>query len=68
MLKKLVTLLLSILACLSLLPGQALAADPPEPSATPAIVETLDPEEPGGPEAPVMPMGEEVPDEEHYHI
>ena len=44
MLKKLASLLLSLLLCLSLLPGQALAADDPAPVAPPVIEE---PEEPG---------------------
>ncbi len=44
MLKKLASLLLSLLLCLSLLPGPALAADDPAPVAPPVIEE---PEEPG---------------------
>ena len=44
MLKKLASLLLSLLLCLSLLPGQALAADDPAPVDPPVIEE---PEEPG---------------------
>lgn len=44
MLKKLASLLLSLFLCLSLLPGQALAADDPAPVAPPVIEE---PEEPG---------------------
>lgn len=67
MLKKLVSLLLSVLVCLSLLPGRALAADPPEPPVPPVIVEPLDPEEPGGPEVPVVPMGEELPRDDDKH-
>ena len=47
MLKKLTSLLLSLLVCLSLLPGQARAADEPDPPQPPVIVEPL-----------VMPMGE----------
>ncbi len=50
MLKKLASLLLSLLLCLSLLPGQALAADDPAPVDPPVIEE---PEEPG-----IMPMAE----------
>lgn len=42
--KKLASLLLSLFLCLSLLPGQALAADDPAPVAPPVIEE---PEEPG---------------------
>ena len=50
MLKKLAWLLLSLLLCLSLLPGQALAADDPAPVDPPVIEE---PEEPG-----IMPLAE----------
>ena len=50
MLKKLASLLLSLLPCLSLLPGQALAADDPAPVDPPVIEE---PEEPG-----IMPLAE----------
>ena len=50
MLKKLASLLLSLFLCLSLLPGQALAADDPAPVAPPVIEE---PEEPG-----IMPLAE----------
>ena len=50
MLKKLASLLLSLLLCLSLLPGQALAADDPAPVDPPVIEE---PEEPG-----IMPLAE----------
>ena len=53
MLKKLTSLLLSLLLCLSLLPGQALAADEPDPANPPVIEEPLDPE------TPVMPLGAE---------
>lgn len=50
MLKKLASLLLSLLLCLSLLPGQALAADDPAP-VDPSVIE--EPEEPG-----IMPLAE----------
>lgn len=57
MLKKIVSLLLSLLICLSLLPGQALASDEPAPPVDPpVIVEPVDPEEPEEPG--IMPMGE----------
>ena len=60
MLKKLASLLLSLLLCLSLLPGQARASDEPVPPADPpVIVEPVEPEEPNGPEdPPIMPMAE----------
>lgn len=57
MLKKLASLLLSLLLCLSLLPGRALASDELAPPVeAPVIVEPVDPEEPEEP--PVMPMAE----------
>lgn len=56
MLKKLASLFLSLLLCLSLLPGQARAADVPDPVDPPVVVEPLDPETPEEPEEPVMPM------------
>lgn len=57
MLKKLASLLLSLLLCLSLLPGQALASDEPaSPADPPIIVEPVEPEEPG-----IIPLVE-VPD------
>lgn len=68
MLKKLTSFLLSLLLCLSLLPGQALAAGEPDPPQPLAVVEPLDPDEPGPPEEPVMPMGEELPGEEDNHL
>lgn len=62
MLKKLASFLLSLLLCLSLLPGQARAADEPAPPADPpAIEEPAEPEEPEDP--PVMPAAVEVPGE-----
>lgn len=57
MLKKIVSLLLSLLICLSLLPGQTLASDEPAPPVDPpVIVEPVDPEEPEEPG--IMPMGD----------
>lgn len=70
MLKKLTSLLLSLLLCLSLLPGQARAADEPDPRQPPVIEELLEPEDPSEaepPEVPMMPMSEEVPREETDH-
>ena len=60
MLKKLAPLLLSLLLCLSLLPGQALAGHEPAPADPPVIVEPVEPEEPEDPG--IMPMAE-MPDE-----
>lgn len=60
MLKKLTSLFFSLLLALSLLPGQALAADTPEPAEPPAFVEAV---EPGEPDAPPMTRMAEVPDE-----
>ncbi|MDE6931388.1 MAG: hypothetical protein K2P37_01740 [Oscillospiraceae bacterium] len=63
MLKKLTSFLLSLLLCLSLLPGQACAAGEPDSPQPPAVVEPLDPEE------PVRPMSEELPEDNgNYHI
>ena len=55
MLKKITSLLLSLLLCLTMLPGQALAADESAPVDPPAVVEPADPEGPG-----IMPMAEVV--------
>lgn len=74
MLKKLTSFLLSLLLCLSLLPGQARTADEPDPTPPPVIEEPLEleePEDPGKsepPEEPVMPMSEEVPQKEDTHL
>ena len=68
MLKKLTSLLLSLLLSLSLLPGQARAADEPDPAPSAAIVEPLYPEEPGEPEEPVLPQSEELPEKEEKHL
>ena len=54
MLKKRASLLLSLLLCLSLLPGQARAAGAPEPAAPPVAVEPSGPETQEEP--PVMPL------------
>lgn len=69
MLQKLASLLLSLLLCLSLLPGQArgISADPFEP---PVAVEPPDPNDPGEPEPPeepAAPMGTVPGDETDYH-
>lgn len=72
MLKKIASLLLSLLLCLSLLPGQARAGDVPAPDDPPVITGPLDPEDPDGPdepEPPVEPQSEEVPgDKDDYRI
>ena len=69
MLKKLTALLLSLLLCLSFLPGQARAADVPDPADPHAVVEPLAPEEPEEPETPVAPMSNsELPnDDDAFH-
>ena len=51
--KKLTSLLLSLLMCISLLPGQAHAADVPEDAEPPAVVEAVE---------PVISLMEEMPD------
>lgn len=56
MLKKLTSLLLSLLLCLSLMPGQTRAACEPDPAGSTVIEESLDPETP---EEPVMSLGVE---------
>lgn len=68
--KKLLSLLLSLLLCLSLLPGQALAADEPDPPQPPVIEEPLEPGEPEPPEdPPIMPTSkEDMPRDENEHI
>lgn len=66
MLKKLASLLLSLLLCLSLLPGQARAENLPDPVDPPVTVEPLDPktpEKPEDPEEPLMPLSDEFPNE-----
>lgn len=70
MLKKLTSFLLSLLLCLSLLPGQARAADEPDPPQPLVIEEPLEPEgqsELEPPEEPVMPMSEEAPGDNSDH-
>lgn len=62
MLKKFASLLLSLLLCLSLLPGQARAENLPDPVDPPVTVEPLDPETPEKPEEPLMLLAEEMPD------
>lgn len=52
MFKKLTALLLSLLLCLSLLPGQVLAAGTPDDDPPVIIEEPQDPETPGDPEDP----------------
>lgn len=59
--KKLASLLLSLFVCLSLLPGQARAGDLPESPELSAVVEPVEPEDPG---EPVMQMSESFPDED----
>ena len=70
MLKKLASLLLSLLLCLSLLPGQARAGDVPAPDDPPAITEPLNPKDPDGPtepESPVEPQSNEIPGNDGDH-
>ena len=62
MLKKLAALLLSLLLCLSLLPGQAHAENLPDPTEPPITVEPLDPETP---EEPLLPLWGELPGKEN---
>lgn len=64
MLKKLTALLLSLLLCLTALPGLAHAGNTLDPDEPPVIAEPLDPEEPDTPEPPVMPQSEEFPEED----
>ena len=56
MLKKLTSLLLSLLLCVSLMPGQTRAACEPDPAGSTVIEESLDLETL---EEPVMPLGVE---------
>lgn len=65
MLKKLTSLLLSFLLCLSLLPGHAYAAKESDLPQPPVIEEPLGPEPP---EEPVMVMSEEVGLHEDDHL
>lgn len=62
MLKKLTSLLLALLLCLPLLPGQARAENAPDPVDPPVIVEPVDSEEPETPAAPLPHNTPEVPD------
>lgn len=57
-LKKLASFLLSLLLCLSLLPGQARAADAPE-DVPPAPIEAPEEERENDPDALVMVLSEE---------
>lgn len=61
MLKKPASFLLSLLLCLSLLPGQAVAADAPE-SALPTQTETSETGHPNAPNELIMPALEEYPE------
>lgn len=63
MLKKLASLLLSLLLCLSLLPGQAHASGLPEDT-PPVRTEASEPKQPDDPDGLVMPIAEETPEEE----
>lgn len=65
--KKLVSLILSLLLCLSLLPGQACAADTPDPLEPSAQVVLVDPKGSDEPENPVMPMASENPIDKDDH-
>lgn len=65
MLKKITSLLLSFLLCLSLLPGHAYAANESDLPQPPVIEEPLGPEPP---EEPVMVMSEEVAQKEENHL
>lgn len=56
--KKLASLLMSLLVCVCLLPGQACAADAPDPVDPPVYVEPGDPDDTDDPEYPVMPLSE----------
>ena len=65
MLKKLAALFMSLMICLSLLPGQARANELPENNDPPAQVEIQDSETSDEPEPPVMPASaEELPEKE----
>lgn len=72
MLKKLSSLLLSLLLCFTLLPGQAFATENPPPPLPPVSMEPLNPEETDVPPeiSPLMPLNsEQMPgDEDDYHI
>lgn len=69
MLKKFTSLLLSLLVCLSIIPGQVHASDLPEPSDPPAQVESLGTETPDEPEPPAMPASvEDFPEERDENL
>lgn len=60
--KRLASLILSLLICLSLSATPAKAGDLPEPAVPPAQVEVLDPENPDGPDDPgIMLLAESYP-------
>lgn len=63
MLKKLASLLLSLLLCLPLLSGQADAASAPE-GGTPVQTEALETEHPNDPDELIMPAAEEFPEKD----
>lgn len=63
MFKKLASLLLSLLICLSLMPGHAGAADVPENKPT-VLIEAPEAERPDDPDELVMPLEMEFPEEE----
>ena len=65
--KRLPALLLALVMCLSLLPGQAHAAGAPEPAAPPVTVEPADPETPEEP--PVMSLSApDFPEDADTHL
>lgn len=68
MLKKLVSWMLSLLICLSLLTNQATAIDSPESTTPPAQVEVLGSEDPDGSDNPgIMPLAENSPERDDTH-
>lgn len=56
MMKKLISMLLSLLICLSLLPTQALADDGSGENGLPIVIETPAPNEPDEPDDPITVM------------
>lgn len=61
--KRLASLLLSLLLCLSLLPGQAIAADTME-DVPPVQTEAPETDHPNDPDELIMPVSQEYPREE----
>lgn len=59
--KKLVSLLLSLLLCLSLLPSQAYATDALDFVNPSAQIESIDSKNPDSPEPLIMPLADETP-------